>query len=174
MNNLNLSSNIGISDKADGKTKNTSHTGFLDKYLIPLIVALVVINLLIILWCFYNYGFLSAYPTKTTSGKTTQNLNRRPKHPSEKTSPDTLDINGLEITSSAFQLISCADDSLASAVAKVRPSVVYIKTTVPKRNIESGGSTAWESSLSFAPASAAGGSTKNSIGSGVILSLIHI
>jgi len=64
--------------------------------------------------------------------------------------------------------LACSDDSSASVAAAVRPSVVYIKTTVPKRNIEPGGSTAWESSLSFAPASAVDGSTINSIGSGVI------
>lgn len=62
----------------------------------------------------------------------------------------------------------CSDDSSASAVAAVRPAVVYIKTTVPKGNEGTDGSS-HPSGFSFDSATGgSNGSTKNSIGSGVI------
>ncbi len=148
--------------------KSSKRTGFLGKYVPTLIIALVIINILLLIWCSYKYGLFNVYPTKETSGRTTVNLNKRPKHSSTQSLPSILDENAVETTSSGFQLISCADDSLAAAVAKARPAVVYIKTTVTKRNVGPNSSIR-SSALSFDSATERiNGSTKNSIGSGVI------
>ena len=164
------SSNTGETDKINRKVgrKSSSHTGISEKHLPTLIIGLVVINVLVFLLCAYKYGLFNVYPEKKTSGRTTLNVNKRPKHSSEQSSPSIFDSNGLELTSSAFQVISCADDSLAAAVAKVRPAVVYIKTTVPKGNVGVDGSL-HPSGFSFDSATGgSSGNTKNSIGSGVI------
>jgi len=128
---------LGITDKINPKNtdKNPASTWLSGKSLPTLVIALVIINIFLVLWCSYNYGLFDTYPTETALGKTTPNLNRRPKHPSEQSSASSFDEYGPELASFESQLVSCADDSLASAVAAVRPAVSYIRTTVLNNSV---------------------------------------
>jgi len=132
-----------------------------DKLQIAFVIGLIIIALFIILSYFYGgIDIASLFSTGTSSQKSAQSQNRRPKH---QTTDGVRDEREATLASFGVQLVSCEDDTVAAAVTKVRPAVVFINTTLSRRNTAS---SSRSSDVSFDIA--AGNSTKNSIGSGVI------
>ena len=82
----------------------------------------------------------------------------------DRVTSEPIDDRGPVVNDANLNL-TCSDDSSASSAAAVRPAVVYIEVTMLKRNTGSNNSVG-SSGVSFAPI--AGGSTKNSFGSGII------
>jgi len=135
-----------------------------DKTLTAFIAGLTVIALVTILSFFYS-GFdldtVLAYGAKIP--KAEQPVDKGQKRMEKKTTDSIRSNVELKKVSLGVQIVSCEDDTAAAAVAKVRPAVVFIKTTLSGRSTASADRPA---DVSYELASV--NSSRNSIGSGLI------
>jgi len=154
----------GINGSTLGRAGSVARNSVPDRFLTAFVICLIIIAFFLILSYFYGgIDVSSIFFTRTSSQGSAQAQSKGPKRQSKITSDSTRAASEAKKASFDIHLVSCEDDTAAAAVSKVRPAVVFIKTAVSSRNT---GTNSRSPSVSFDLA--AGNSTKNSIGSGVI------
>lgn len=129
---------------------------FIGRHLIPLILVLVAANLALVFLGPYGASLLGKHQLKDLPA--TLGLPQTSTQRSRSASGRTASLLNV-------RLVSGADDSLATAVARVRPAVVHIKAAISADRLK----TASSSGIYFDTPVQPGAEAKNSIGSGVIV-----